>query len=64
MITPKTLQEALQDPTTEYCDVHDTYYNPVLDEWLESTCSDSTCVYCVGRPAKPSEVVRNVRKPL
>ena len=61
MLTPKTLQEALQDPTTEYCDTHDAYYNPVLDEWLESACGDPTCEYCVGRPERPSLVVRKQR---
>ena len=58
MTTPKTLQEALQDPATEYCDTHDAYYNAVLDEWLESACGDPTCEYCVGRPERPSLVVR------
>ena len=58
MLTPKTPQEAAPQPTTEYCEVHDATYDPALDEWLDGTCSDPNCEYCVGRPEKPSLVVR------
>ena len=61
MLTPKTLQEALQDPTTKYDSTHDSYFDPIRDQWLESACSDPTCEYCVGRPQRPSLVVRKQR---
>lgn len=34
---------------------HDATYCEKCDEWLEKTCSDVHCKYCLERPAKPSE---------
>jgi hypothetical protein len=36
-----------------YSERYDAYYNPITNEWLESTCSDPNCEYCVNRPMRP-----------
>lgn len=53
----------LTDPECLYCEKHDANYNSVTDEWIEDTCESLACEYCVGRPAKPSEVNRVPRRP-
>jgi hypothetical protein len=37
-----------------YCDVHDAYFCPICDRWIESACGDPDCTYCVGRAPTPS----------
>lgn len=39
------------------CD-YDCYYSVSQDRWVEEKCSDPECVFCPGRPDKPSEVNR------
>ncbi len=56
MTTSTTRQDTAPAIDQEYCDIHDAYYNPLKDEWLETACDDPTCPYCVGRPQRPSEV--------
>ena len=53
----------------EYSEEHDAYYNPVTNEWLEPTCDDPTCEYCVDRPERPlidkqalKEVLESLKK--
>lgn len=37
-----------------YCDVHDAYFCPICDRWIEDVCGDPGCTYCPGRAMKPS----------
>jgi hypothetical protein len=37
-----------------YCDVHDAYFCPMCDQWIENVCGDPGCTYCPGRAVKPS----------
>lgn len=47
------------DPT-ERDAVHDAYFCRACDVWTQRGCSEASCNYCVGRPAKPSLVVQRV----
>lgn len=38
-----------------YNQAYDAYYNPITDEWLECSCGDPTCDYCLTRPERPSQ---------
>ena len=38
-----------------YCDIHDAYFCPNCDEWIESSCGDPECEHCPTRAARPSE---------
>jgi hypothetical protein len=38
----------------DYNDEHDSIFCPTCDEWREGSCSDTSCEYCLARPAKPS----------
>jgi len=40
----------------EYCEKYDAFYNPKKNIWLEEKCNDPNCIFCKGRPNKPSEV--------
>lgn len=35
--------------------LYDPAFCPTEDEWQESRCSDQTCLYCPGRPDRPSQ---------
>ena len=35
-----------------YSEQYDAYYDEQTNEWLEDTCDDPDCEYCVGRPVK------------
>lgn len=37
-----------------YHPVWDCMFCPECDEWLESSCPDPLCEYCIDRPEKPS----------
>jgi hypothetical protein len=39
-----------------YSEVHDAYFCPKCDLWLERSCTDPKCSYCNNRPTKPSSV--------
>ena len=39
-----------------YSEQYDAYYDEDTNQWLEPTCSDPTCEYCVNRPQQPLEV--------
>ena len=51
---------------SNFCDVcgteknynskYDSYYCILCNTWLEKTCSDPDCDFCVQRPEKPSTV--------
>ena len=51
-----TLYNKYEQAYIEYCEEYDSYYNSVKDEWIEEQCGDPTCMFCVGRPEKPSMV--------
>lgn len=36
----------------KYSEQYDAYYDEQTNEWLEDTCDDPECEYCVGRPVK------------
>ena len=36
-----------------YSEEWDAWYDPNKNEWLERTCDDPTCEYCVNRPERP-----------
>jgi hypothetical protein len=38
---------------TAYSAEHDAYYNPVINEWIDSKCDDPTCEFCTTRPERP-----------
>jgi hypothetical protein len=38
-----------------FSEKHDAFYCITCNEWLESTCDDPTCEYCVNRPEVPNE---------
>ena len=42
-----------------YNERHDAYYCVKCDEWLDKACDAADCFYCVGRPAKPSQVTNS-----
>lgn len=37
---------------------HDAYYCDDHDMWLENTCGDKECVFCMPRPDKPGDVAQ------
>ena len=39
-----------------YSDEFDAYYCETCNKWLESTCSDPNCEYCVRRPQTPENL--------
>ena len=44
-----------------FCDMHDAYFCPVCDAWVEAACGDATCDYCKGRAVRPSECIHPER---
>lgn len=44
----------MENKEYEYSSVYDAFYDPIEDIWIDTQCSDPTCTYCVGRPARPS----------
>jgi hypothetical protein len=38
-----------------YAPVFNAYACPVCDRWLETACANEHCLYCRGRPVRPSE---------
>ena len=39
----------------QYNEQFDAYYDDESLEWLDSTCDDPECEYCVGRPDNPPQ---------
>lgn len=39
--------------TKKHSEQYDAYYDEQTNEWLEDTCTDADCEFCVGRPATP-----------
>lgn len=44
-----------------YSKEYDAYYCQTCNEWLEDTCTDRDCYYCINRPSRPND--RNIEKP-
>jgi hypothetical protein len=44
-----------------YSEEYDAYYCETCNEWLESSCDDPTCEYCVNRPKVPNE--QSIKEP-
>lgn len=40
-----------------YSEKYDTYYNSKTNEWVEDTCDDPTCEFCINRPLTAEECV-------
>ncbi len=34
------------------CEIYDSYYNEMTEEWLEKKCQDKDCHFCKSRPDK------------
>ena len=43
----------MTEKSIEYSEKYDAHYNPRKNEWLDDTCDDPNCDFCVGRPEKP-----------
>jgi hypothetical protein len=43
----------MTEETIVYSEEYDAHYNPRKNEWLDDTCDDPECSFCVGRPERP-----------
>ena len=41
----------------QYNSEYDAYYCELCNQWLEKTCDDPECDYCINRPEKPSQTL-------
>lgn len=39
----------------KYSEEYDAFYCAPCNAWLESTCDDPTCEFCINRPKTPNE---------
>jgi len=56
---PLVKPERPEDPTRRYSGEYDAYYNAYTNEWLEASCHDINCMFCVNRPARPLDVAES-----
>ena len=43
------------DCKSTYSEEYDAQYCETCNEWLEDTCDDPTCEFCIKRPLTPKE---------
>lgn len=44
----------------EYSSNYDCYFCAKCDSWKEKNCQDKNCLFCSGRPEKPSQYQKKV----
>lgn len=44
-----------------YDERYDAYYCVACDDWRSPNCDEVGCFYCVGRPAKPSQLTKDLK---